>query len=148
MNCVPTTRHRCIRPLLSWCAPRAVATRTRARIPDPFQQNARVKPTENPGHPCGQRNHLSTQNMNREVDIADTPDGTKCYVWVHSNELAELGRYGSTTVQLRQLLHDSHHDEDQNEALNTALEHISGWTSEALRRHPRGWRRYALRWPT
>ena len=88
--------------------------------------------------------------MNREIEISDTPDGTKCRVWVHTKELAELRRYGSTTVQLRQLLHDSHHHhhEDQNEALNAALEHITGWTTEALERHPRGWRRYALRWPT
>ena len=85
--------------------------------------------------------------MNREIEIADTPDGTKCRIWVHGNELAELRRCGATTVQLRQLLRDNHH-EDRNEALNAALEHISGWTSEALEQHPTGWRRYALRWPT
>ncbi|MCQ3803863.1 MAG: hypothetical protein KTV45_07120 [Acidimicrobiia bacterium] len=88
--------------------------------------------------------------MNREIEIVQTPDGTKCRVWVHSNELAELRHNGPTTVQLRQLLSDSHHhyEEDRNEALNIALERITGWTTEALERHPRGWRRYSLRWPT
>ena len=87
--------------------------------------------------------------MNREIEIADTPDGTKCRIWVHTTELAELRCYGSTTAQLRQLVYDSHHcDENQNETLNAALERITGWTTEALEQHPNGWRRYALRWPT
>ncbi len=92
---------------------------------------------------------MSTQNLNREIEIADTPDGTKCRIWVHTTELAELRRNGSTTAQLRQLLYDSHYyQENQNETLNTALEHITGWTTKTLQQHPNGWRRYALRWPT
>ena len=91
---------------------------------------------------------MSTQSLNREIEIADTPDGTKCRIWVHTTELAELRCYGSTTAQLRQLLYDSCNQEDQNETFNAALEHITGWTTEALEQHPTGWRRYALRWPT
>ena len=87
--------------------------------------------------------------MNREIEIADTPDGTKCRIWVHTKELAELRRYGSTTIQLRQLVYDSHrYQENHNETLNAALERITGWASETLEQHPNGWRRYALRWPT
>ena len=88
--------------------------------------------------------------MNREIEIVQTPDGTKCQVWVHSNELAELRHNGPTTVQLRRLVSDSdhYHSEDPNEALNAALEQSTGWTSEALEQHPRGWRRYSLRWPS
>ena len=87
--------------------------------------------------------------MNREIEIVDTPDGTKCRIWVHTKELAELRQHGPTTTQLRRLVYDSHHQqENQNETLNTALEHITGCTSETLEQHPIGWRRYALRWPT
>ena len=86
--------------------------------------------------------------MNREIEIADTPDGTKCRVWVHTKELAELRQYGSTTIQLRRLVYDCHYQENQNETLNAALERITGWTSETLDQHPTGWRRYTLRWPT
>jgi hypothetical protein len=80
--------------------------------------------------------------MNREIEIADTPDGTKCYVWVHTEELADLRQHGSTTTQLRQIITDHPHEE-----INTALEHITGWSAEDLEQHPDGWRRYALRWP-
>ena len=90
---------------------------------------------------------MRTQKMDREIKIVDTPDGTKCRVWVHTEELAALRRCGSTTYQLRQLVHDSHHhSEDRNEALNAALERIAGWTTETLEQQVTGWRRYALRW--
>ena len=79
--------------------------------------------------------------MDREIEISETPDGIKCHVWVHAEELAELRRNGSTTAQLRQLV-ANHPDE----ALNTALEHVTGWTTQELEQHPKGWRRYALRW--
>lgn len=86
--------------------------------------------------------------LNREVEFGETPDGTKCRIWVHTKELAELRRRGSTTAQLRQLLYDYHYQQDQDKTLNAALEHITGWTSETLEQYPDGWRRYALRWPS
>ncbi len=62
--------------------------------------------------------------MNREIEIVDTPDGTKCRIWVHTKELAELRQHGPTTTQLRRLVYDSHHQqENQNETLNTGKLH-------------------------
>ena len=86
--------------------------------------------------------------MDREVRIDETPDGTKCRIWVHTIELAELRRYGSTTAQLRQLVETCSTADYPDETLNTALEYITGWTTDALEQHPNGWRRYSLRWPT
>ena len=128
------------------CSP-ALLSFTRAGIPNPVNKIARIEPTR---HRASLRTPTPPEHtkLNREIKIADTPDGTKCRIWVHTKELAELRHYGSTTAQLRQLVYDSHNRENQNETLNTALERITGWTTETLQQHPNGWRRYALRWPT
>ncbi|MCQ3805586.1 MAG: hypothetical protein KTV45_16130 [Acidimicrobiia bacterium] len=50
---------------------------------------------------------MSTQGIDREIEIAGMCDDPRCRVWMHAKELAELRRYGSTTIQLLRLLYRS-----------------------------------------
>ena len=93
-----------------WCAPPpALLSRTRARIPRPFNKTARGKPTTNSARSQNTKYNTSTQKTDRETE--STPDDPKYRVWTHAKELAELQGYGSTTIQLRRLLyHSPSHD--------------------------------------